>query len=51
MHKLWGIRHIRYWYLSYKLNCHIRMCREYGLGFFAQESDLQYLDDIWSGNK
>ena len=51
MSKLWGIRHIRWLWLSYKLHQHIDWCRRTGLGFFVQQSDLDYLDRVWKGKE
>lgn len=51
MKKLWGIRHIRYFYLTLKLSMWISHCQRLGLGFFAQESDIEYLNDVWIGKK
>jgi hypothetical protein len=46
---LWGIRHIRYFYIVRNFNKHMRMCIRAGLGFFPQESDLMHLQMIWEG--
>ena len=51
MKRWFGIRHVRYFYLSWKLNRFIYRCREHGIGLFAQESDLKYLEDVWSGKR
>jgi hypothetical protein len=48
MKKLWGIRHIRYWLAVRRFNL---WWAHYGhrLGAVPNPSDLQYLEDIWSG--
>jgi hypothetical protein len=46
---LWGIRHIRYFYIVRKFNKHLDMCSQMGLGFGPQESDLMHLQMIWEG--
>lgn len=47
--KVWGVRHIRWFYLSWRLYSHIRHCRSWGLGYFAQPADLEYLERVWRG--
>lgn len=51
MKRLWGIRHIRWFFLHYGLNRHIDRCRSMGLGYFAQQSDIDYLDAVLRGEK
>ena len=48
--RLWGIRHIRYFYLCYKLNT---WWEEYGkyMGAFINQRDLDYLDAVWKGDE
>ena len=46
---LLGVRHLRYFYHSYRLSRHIRRCIRAGLGLFPQESDLMHLQMIWEG--
>jgi hypothetical protein len=47
--RLWGIRHIRYFWLVYRLNSHLDQCARLGLGYFPQQSDLDYLEGVWEG--
>jgi hypothetical protein len=49
MTKLWGIRHVRWVYLKWKLYCWVAQCASIGIGFHANRSDLDYLDAIWKG--
>jgi hypothetical protein len=51
MKRWFGIRHVRYFYLSWRLNRLIEFGRNHDLWFFAQESDLQFLEDVWSGKR
>lgn len=46
---MFGVRHIRFFYLAHKLNKYIKLCSRMGLGFFPQESDLLHLQKIWEG--
>jgi hypothetical protein len=48
--KLWGVRHIRWWWMAVRLNLHLARCRSVGLGFFANEADISYLDAVWRGD-
>ena len=50
MKKLWGIRHIRFFWHNYHFNKHIDMCRSCGLGFVPQQSDIDYLEAILKGD-
>lgn len=43
------IRHIRYFFLLILLNIHLHRMRSIGFGFFANRSDLDYLDKVWEG--
>jgi len=43
------IRHIRYFWNAYWLSRWVAYYQQLGLGFFAQESDLQFLQDVWDG--
>lgn len=49
MKRWWGIRHIRWVWLMLEFNAHMARCRALGLGLFPQQSDLDYLDDVWHG--
>lgn len=49
MKRLWGIRHVRYFILAWRLDRHVRMCASIGLGFHASDSDLHCLDAVWRG--
>jgi hypothetical protein len=44
MKRLWGIRHLRWWWaawaLAYRMACGFK---------YANEQDLAYLDAIWEG--
>ena len=51
MKRWFGIRHVRYFYLAWSFNRFIQRGRDAGLAWFAAESDLQYLADVWSGKK
>lgn len=47
--QIWGIRHIRWLWLSYQLQRHVTRCKEHNLGWFAQQSDIAYLTRVWYG--
>ena len=49
MKRLPIIRHIRYFWHSFWLCRWLDYCRRHGLGFFAQQSDLDFLQDVWEG--
>lgn len=57
MKKLPIIRHIRYFYLSYQLNKFLDYCEKHDMvilklrkiGFFPQQSDLDFLQRVWEG--
>lgn len=49
MKRWFGIRHVRWLWLAWKLEQHCQRCARLGLGFFPQESDLDYLDKVWKG--
>jgi hypothetical protein len=51
MKRLWGIRHVRYFYLSYKFYAYLAWCQKVGIGMFPQESDLEYLKGVWDGTR
>ena len=48
--KLWGIRHVRFWWHYYRLDMHLDKCSEVGLGFVPQRSDIDRLDAIKRGD-
>ena len=39
------IRHIRWFYHRYKLNCHVSRYN----AFWANEEDIKHLNSIWQG--
>ena len=45
------IRHVRYFVLSWRFNQFIRRGQDIGLAWIPQESDLQFLNDVWSGKQ
>lgn len=48
--KRWPIiRHARYFWHAYWLSRWVDFHARRGLGFFPQESDLQFLQDVWKG--
>jgi len=49
MKRLWGIRHIRFWFKMVALNMHVDRCRSIGLGICASQADIDYLQDVWDG--
>ena len=51
MKRLWGIRHVRWLWLAHALDWHVRRCQELGLGICASQSDLDYLERVWSGTE
>lgn len=51
MKKWFLIRHIRWIICQIKLARHVDECRRLGLGYFAQDSDIKYLEDVWKGKK
>ena len=50
MKRLWGIRHVRWLYLSWILQRHLDRWQRMDMGWFAQQGDLDYLDRVWSGD-
>lgn len=48
MKRWWGIRHLRYFYLSWSF-WHWWEETGYLLGAFPNPRDLEYLDAIWRG--
>jgi len=52
MAKLWGIRHVRWFYLSYRVHKWARECASVGLGLgYPNESDMHTLDAVWRGER
>jgi len=52
MLKLWGIRHIRWLYMSYQVHKWARECSMLGLGLgYPNDSDLRVLDAVWRGER
>lgn len=50
MKRLWGIRQVRWLYLSWMLQRHLDRWQSMDMGWFTQQSDLDYLDRVWSGD-
>jgi hypothetical protein len=51
MLRLWGIRHIRYFYLRYKMNQHYDMWAQLGSLPVYIDRDYEVLDAIWRGER
>jgi hypothetical protein len=51
MKRIWGIRHFRYIWHAFWLDIHVRNCAAMGFGWHANQSDIDYLDAIWRGEK
>ena len=50
--KLYGVRHLRWLYLSYRVHQFASLCGSVGLGLgYPNKSDLDFLDAIWRGEK
>lgn len=50
MLRLWGIRHLRYWWNRRRLYAWAEACAQFGLGLGRPNpSDLKHLDAIWRG--
>ena len=50
MKKRWGIRHIRYWYLRWKVWRWAEECARYGIGLgYPNPADLEQLEGIRKG--
>lgn len=47
MGRLWGIRHIRYWWLKQQLLCWWDQYE--GPGWLINPADWDYLDRVWRG--
>jgi hypothetical protein len=49
--RLWGIRHVRWLWLFWRVHSFARQCASIGLGLgHPNESDLRVLDAIWRGD-
>jgi hypothetical protein len=49
MKRIWGIRHIRYAWMKYKL---LRWFSNYsGPGWHINDADWEYLDSVWRGER
>jgi len=48
MRRIWGIRHLRYWYYAWQIKLWYRLWAEHGY-FVRPESDEAMLDAIWRG--
>ena len=52
MKRWWGIRHVRWLYLDFRVHRWAWMCGQVGLGVGRpNESDLRALDAIWRGER
>jgi hypothetical protein len=52
MKRLWGVRHIRYFWLAFRVHQHARMWAEIGVGLgHPNSSDIQVLEAIWRGER
>ena len=50
MKRWWGIRHLRYWWLRWRVYRWAGMMYECGLGLGCPNpADLRHLGDIWRG--
>lgn len=50
MKRLWGIRHLRYWWLEYRVYRWARFWGLHGIGLgLPNQADLDHLDAIWKG--
>ena len=49
MRRWYGIRHVRWFIAAWRLNRHLGRMRSVGLGVFASQSDIAYLDAIREG--
>jgi hypothetical protein len=50
MKKLWGIRHIRYAVLAWRVYRFARAWGQIGIGLgYPNPSDIAYLDAVWRG--
>ncbi len=51
MKQIWGIRHLRWFWHSRALNLHLLRWEEAGFLGVAQQSDLDWLQAIWDGER
>lgn len=51
MKRLWGIRHVRWLLAARRLGEHLDLMRQVGLGIVVSQSDIDYLDAIWRGER
>jgi hypothetical protein len=52
MKRLWGIRHVRWLWLNYRVWKWANDCAKMGLGLgYPNDSDLKVLDAIWAGER
>lgn len=51
MKTLWGIRHLRWLWHTWRFERYLSECAEMGLGGLPQPSDLAYLEAIWKGER
>ena len=50
MKRVWGIRHVRWLWHSYRCHRHAAFWAAMGIGFgFPNQADLDTLDAIWRG--
>ncbi len=50
MKRWWGIRHVRWAWLSHQVWAHAHRCYEWGIGLgIPNDADLHLLDAIWEG--
>lgn len=49
--RLWGIRHIRWYYLCVRLNFFLQRWASMGFLPVANEHDIKFLDDVWAGKR
>jgi hypothetical protein len=51
MKRLWGIRHVRYFYLKIQLYRWVDYCQSVGFGIEPNPADMEYLDRVWRGTE
>ena len=50
MKKWWGIRHVRYWYLRFRVYQWAEECARHGIGLgYPNPADLEHLEGIRKG--
>jgi hypothetical protein len=48
MKRLWGIRHLRFFWLSYRVARWAQFWGQHGIGLgYPNEADIAHLDRIW----